>query len=80
MRTTLTLEPDVAAEIERRRRERNTSLKTEVNELLRLGLREAEEQTPREPFRTEPLSVGRLLIDVTSASRALEELEGPFYK
>jgi hypothetical protein len=80
MRTTLTLEPDVAAEIERRRRERNTSLKEEVNGLLRLGLRSAEAEEPREPFHTQSIPMGRLLIDITSVSRAIEEAEGPDHK
>ena len=38
MRTTLTLDSDVAAQLERRRRERHSSLKAEVNHLLRVGL------------------------------------------
>jgi hypothetical protein len=36
VRTTLTLDPDVAADLERRRRE-GRGLKAEVNRLLRLG-------------------------------------------
>jgi hypothetical protein len=57
MRTTLTLDDDLAKELERRRRERGTSLKEEVNGLIRLGLlREREAPLPRRrdglPFRT----------------------------
>lgn len=38
MRTTLTLDDDVAAAIARRRTERGTGLRDEVNDLLRAGL------------------------------------------
>lgn len=38
MRTTLTLDDDVAAALARRRAERGTGLRHEINELLRSGL------------------------------------------
>ena len=63
-RTTLTLDPDVAAELERRRRERGTTLKKEVNELLRMGLsRVAEPAAPARRFETKPLPLGRPLAE-----------------
>jgi hypothetical protein len=63
-RTTLTLEPDVAAAIERRRRARGTTLKGEVNELLRAGLDRAGGSEPkRRRFETKPLPLGRPLIE-----------------
>jgi plasmid stability protein len=77
MRTTLTLDDDVAAAIEHRRRDRNHSLKQEVNELLRAGLRHVEEQpTKTSRFRVEPLDAGGLLIDVDDVSAALDFAEG----
>lgn len=68
MRTTLTLEPDVAAELSRRRRERGTSLKQEVNELIRAGLvRDGLEQKQtadsEKRFRVRLLNPGKPLID-----------------
>ncbi len=52
MRTTLTLEPDVAAALERLRKDRELTLKAAVNEALRRGLRALEEPEPGpEPFR-----------------------------
>ena len=39
MRTTLTLDEDVGQQIERRMRERGTTLKATINDLLRRGLR-----------------------------------------
>lgn len=79
MRTTLTLDDDVAAAIEHRRRERDHTLKQEVNELIRVGLMHADQPravTPR--FRVEPLPVGKLLIDVDDVSAALDVAEGPW--
>lgn len=59
-RTTLTLDPDVATALERRRREHGTTLKEEVNTLLRTGLSRAAEPTEAgKPFRTKPLSLGK---------------------
>jgi plasmid stability protein len=73
MRTTLTLEDDVAAAIEHRRREHNHSLKQEVNELIRVGLQHVDEPQPEAPpFRVEPLDVGGLLIDIDDMSAVQE--------
>ncbi|MBM3791314.1 MAG: DUF2191 domain-containing protein [Acidobacteria bacterium] len=60
MRTTLTLDEDVAALIERVRRRKKTGLKAVVNEALRRGLRQM--LTPRKtrsPYRTPAVSLGR---------------------
>jgi hypothetical protein len=79
MRTTLTLEPDVAAQLERRRRARRRSLKDEVNRLIRLGLLYDDEAAPTTPagrFRVEPFAVGELLVDVDDVTAALEIAEG----
>ncbi len=79
MRTTLTLDDDVAAAIERRRGELQHSLKQEVNDLIRAGLTYVEqerEETPR--FRVEPLPVGELLIPIDGVQAALDIAEGPW--
>lgn len=76
MRTTLTLEDDVAVAIERRRRERSHSLKQEINELLRVGLEHVDEPPPKVPeFRVEPLDVGGLLIDISDTRAVLDILD-----
>jgi hypothetical protein len=63
-RTTLTLDSDVAAELERRRRARGTSLKAEVNELLRVGLRQVDEPAaPVARFETKALPLGKPLVE-----------------
>jgi hypothetical protein len=77
MRTTLTLDPDVAAELDRRRRERHSSLKAEVNHLLRLGLEQERSAEPTEPFRVKPWPVGEILIDIDDVSAALDLIDPP---
>jgi hypothetical protein len=83
VRTTLTLDPDVAAELERRRRQHNRSLKEEVNHLLRLGLLHADDErrAGASSFRTQPASVGRLLIgDLDDVADALQRAEGDAHR
>jgi hypothetical protein len=59
-RTTLSLDPDVAAALDRRRRDRGTTLKSEVNGLLRAGLEVASRPAePPEHFETEALPLGK---------------------
>jgi hypothetical protein len=64
MRTTLTLDDDVAAALERLlRRSRRLGLKPLVNEALRRGLRDmGKRQGPREPVRTRAVALGRVRI------------------
>jgi len=62
MRTTPTLDKDVAAIIERLRKTRRQSLKEVVNEALREGLKHTA-APPRRPqiFRTDSVDLGRCL-------------------
>lgn len=62
-RTTLTLDPDVATELARRRHLNGTSLKQEVNELLRAGMRLQDLTPKRRAFKTKALPLGRPLLD-----------------
>lgn len=64
MRTTLTLDDDVAAALARLRKARGVSYKDVVNETLRVGLRDiaAQERQPRKPVRTRVVSLGRCRI------------------
>ena len=59
MRTTMTLEKDVAARLERLARRRRQPMKVLVNDALRAGLAQLEGPTgPRTPFRTTGLDLG----------------------
>jgi hypothetical protein len=63
MRTTLTLDPDVAARLERLQRERGQSFKVLVNETLREGLERFDRRaSERKVFRTPTASLGRCLL------------------
>ena len=80
MRTTLTLDDDVVAQLERLRRQQRVSLKELINELLRQGLAAKNEQQPRRrKYRTQPFDGGRCLIgslDCISEALAIAEGEG----
>ena len=80
MRTTLTLDPDVAAELERLRREGNGEWKGLVNETLRIGLRHRESPRPSGRFRTEPADLGTPRIDLDDVSEALAVAEGEAFR
>jgi hypothetical protein len=73
MRTTVSLDPDVAAAVDRLRRERSIGLSDAVNELARAGLRVRKgERVFRQ--RSEPIG---LQVDVSNVAEALDTLEGP---
>jgi metal-responsive CopG/Arc/MetJ family transcriptional regulator len=73
MRTTVNLDDDVAAAVDRLRRERRLGLSEAVNELVRAGLA-AKPRRPR--FRQRTASLG-LRVDVTNVAEALEVLDEP---
>ena len=82
MRTTLTIDDDLAAILERRRRAEDKSLKVLVNEALRRGLQtNTAAGKPRHGSLTRPVSLGRCLIgDIVSNSEALAIAEGEDHK
>lgn len=81
MRTTLTLDDDVAAQIKRLRRHRHVNLKDLVNEALRRGLKDmAEPPKTREPFRTQAHAMGAPRIDIDNVAEALAYAEGDGHK
>ncbi len=75
MRTTLTLADDVAAAIERVRRERSIGLSEAVNELVRAGLVVTQDRPPTS-FRQKSHDLGRG-IDFDNIADTLETLDGP---
>ena len=74
MRTTLTLADDVAAAVERLRRERSLGMSEAVNELVRAGL--VSQGTPPAPFRQVSHDLGRGL-DFDNIADTIETLDGP---
>jgi hypothetical protein len=73
VRTTVTLADDVAAAVERLRKERSLGLSEALNELVRAGL---VARRPRRKFRQRSQPLG-IRIDVTDVADALDLLEGP---
>ena len=56
MRTTLTLDDDLAYALKQRARLLDQSFKQVVNDTLRRGLSPGSNQAPRRPFRVRPIS------------------------
>ena len=79
MRTTLSLEDDIVATLERLRKSRDASFKELVNEAMRLGLKQMTARTKRrEPVRTEAVDLGEVLIgSIDNISEVLAIAEGP---
>jgi len=73
VRTTITLADDVAAAVERLRRERSIGLSEAVNDLVRAGLTGQRRGTP---FRQKAHDLGRG-IDFSNVADAIETLDGP---
>ena len=81
MRTTLTIDEDVAVQLKRLRRTRDLTLKELVNEALRRGLRDmSEAPRKRRPVRTRAFPMGKPLIGVDNVAEALARLEGEAFK
>ncbi|MGH3589300.1 MAG: CopG family transcriptional regulator [Pseudonocardia sp.] len=83
MRTTLTLDDDVVAQLERLRSMRGGTFKDVVNDALRQGLARLEEP-PRPTTRsfTRPVSLGRrpALPDVDDIAAVLAHVEGDAFR
>jgi hypothetical protein len=73
MRTTISIDDDVAAAVERLRREQGLGLSEALNQLARRGMAV---RPARKAFRQQAKRIG-LRIDVTNVAEALETLDGP---
>ncbi|TMJ93695.1 MAG: ribbon-helix-helix protein, CopG family [Alphaproteobacteria bacterium] len=82
MRTTLTIDDDVAAVLERLRKSRDASLKDLINEALRRGLKDMSSRTKRrERLQTRAVALGQLRIaGLDDIGEALTIAEGEAYK
>ena len=82
MRTTLTLDDDVAALLKRVLARRKAGLKMVVNEALRVGLRRMSappERTTR--YRTPSVDLGRCLVpSIDDVEAVLAHAEGDWHK
>ncbi|MEA2937503.1 MAG: hypothetical protein QOC56_1007 [Alphaproteobacteria bacterium] len=82
MRTTLTIDDDVAAALERLRKSRDASLKEVVNDILRRGLRDIYQPPKRrKPFRTRTANLGGSKIgSLDNIAEVLAVLEGETHR
>lgn len=80
MRTTLSLDDDIARLLEKESRKSGASFKEVVNRFLRLGLMAAR-QPPRKPFVVTPRKLGLPRgLNYDNVAELLEELEGPEHR
>jgi hypothetical protein len=79
VRTTLTLDPDVAVRVKQTARRSGKPFKQVVNDLLRAGLTQSAQVADTQPFRVEVSGFGGLRdgVSVDNIQELLESLDGP---
>jgi hypothetical protein len=82
VRTTLTLDEDVATKLKSLARRSGRAFRDVVNETLRRGLVTTSATSAQKPFKVKPIDLGeaRPGLSFDKISALLEELEGPFHK
>lgn len=82
MRTTLTLDDDVAAKLKAEVRRVGRPFREVVNETLRQGLVARRGQATREPFTIKPRDLGgvRPGLSLDNVSDLIENVEGPLHR
>lgn len=82
MRTTLTLDDDVAAKLKAEAARSGKPFRDVVNEALRTGLATRRPHRPREPFRVVARDLGRLRpgVALDNVAELLEQVEGPLHR
>jgi predicted transcriptional regulator len=81
MRTTLTLEKDVAARLEQLARKRRLPFKRVVNDTLRAGLNQLDQPESRAPFRTSGFDLGPSLVgSLDNVEEVLARVEGEHHR
>lgn len=79
MRTTLTVDDDIAAKLEAEARRSGLSFKETVNTILRIGLAARRGRLPRQPFKVKPLSLEPIdkNLDFDNVEALLDQVDGP---
>jgi hypothetical protein len=82
MRTTLTLDDDVAAKLKAESRRAGRPFKEVVNETLRHGLAVRSVAAKREPFKIKARDLGELRpgISLDNVAELIEQVEGPLHR
>jgi hypothetical protein len=79
VRTTLTLDDDVAAALKGEMRNSGASFKAAVNECLRAGLRARRTPPPRTEFKIREIGL-RVGGDYGNIGELIERLDGPLHR
>jgi plasmid stability protein len=82
MRTTLTLDDDVAAKLKTESRRAGRSFRETVNETLRRGLASRRVATRRPSFKIAARDLGDLKpgLSLDNVAELIERVEGPLYR
>jgi hypothetical protein len=82
MRTTLTLDEDVAAKLKAESRRVGRPFREIVNETLRRGLANQAATARREPFKVEARDLGELKpgLSLDNVWELVEQVEGPLHR
>jgi hypothetical protein len=81
VRTTITLDADVAAKLKAEMRKKGASFKDVVNEAIRTGLLLKEKGVQQKPFKVNAKPLGmRPGLNYDSTSELLEQIEGPWHR
>ncbi|MEZ4293279.1 MAG: antitoxin [Myxococcota bacterium] len=81
MRTTVTLDDDVAAQLEREMRRGKKSFKRAINDALRAGFAARQQAAAIPPFVVEARALGiRPELDYANVAELLEVAEGPEHR
>jgi hypothetical protein len=82
MRTTLTLDDDVAAKLKAESRRARRSFRDVVNETLRRGLAQRRAGVARQPFKVTTRDLGNLGLGLSldNVAELIEQVEGPLHR
>jgi predicted transcriptional regulator len=82
VRTTLTLDDDVAAKLRSEARESGRSVRDVVNETIRRGFATRREAEVAEPFRVASRDLGELRpgLSLDNVAELLDRVEGPLHR
>jgi hypothetical protein len=82
MRTTLTLDDDVAAKLKAEARRAGMPFREVVNDMLRRGLASRRETGRRQDFKITPRDLGDLKpgLSLDNVAELIEQTEGPLHR
>jgi len=80
VRTTLTLDDDVAAKLRAESRRSGRSFKQVVNDFLRLGLHVRSQVASAPPFKVKARPLGSKGFNYDNIWELIEQIEGPYHR